>query len=209
MTSWSATFDRAARRLERVGWLAESLGFVPRKLPRRLGFRAGTRVFTTSVPKSGTFLLERALCLHPGLYRQLKRTVFDSRVRSEAEFRSLIASVRPGQIVMTHVTFSPGYPPILQERGVKSVFMVRDPRDIVLSHAHYAATNEDHWLFRWYREADRRERLRMSIEGIPEVGLRSVAGTLRAFQGWLETADFVVRFEDLIGISSTASSATS
>ncbi len=195
----SAFFDRAARRFRRAQWLADSLGFVPRKLPSRLGLRRGPRVLATSVPKSGTFLLERALCLHPDMYRQLRRTVFDSQVRSDEEFRALIHSVLPGQVAMTHVAFSPAYPEMLGARGVKTVLMVRDPRDIVLSHAHYAATTERHWLFRRYREADPMQRLRMSIEGIPDAGLRSVGETLRVYEGWLEAADLVVRFEDLVG----------
>jgi len=193
--------DRAARRYRRAQWLAESLGFIPRKLPNRLGLRGGPRVLATSVPKSGTFLLERALCLHPGLYRQLRRTVFDSRIRSEGEFRSLIGSIQPSQVVMAHVASGPGYRELLRVGGATTVFMIRDPRDVVVSHAHYVATTNQHWLFELYRDADPRQRLRMSIEGVPEAGLRSVAETLRVFERWLEDADLVVRFEDLVGDS--------
>jgi hypothetical protein len=48
-------------------------------------------------------------------------------------------------------------------------------------------------------QPDFRDRLRISIAGHPEARLPSIGKRFRDFAGWLDQADIVVRFEDLVG----------
>ena len=64
-----------AGRLTRAWWDLQRFGLTPDKLPRRVHNPQAPPVFLISIPKSGTHLLERALCLHPLLYRRLERTL--------------------------------------------------------------------------------------------------------------------------------------
>jgi hypothetical protein len=101
---------------------------------------------------------------------------------------------------MTHLRFDPAYPPSLERQDVSSVFLIRDPRDVVVSQVRYAVGREDHWAHDLFAErGELREQLRLAIVGDREGGLRSLAERLAVYEGWLDTASVVVRFEDLIG----------
>ncbi|HEY6056822.1 MAG TPA: sulfotransferase domain-containing protein [Candidatus Limnocylindrales bacterium] len=152
-----------------------------------------------SIPKAGTHLLERALCLHPRLYRKLLPTVSEENVDRWNGVSGLLAKVRSGQVVASHLRFRPGYPDIIHRRGVRAIFLIRDPRDIVVSQVHYVSKRTDHRLHTLFDELpDVQSRLRLAIAGDAERGVVSIGDRLDLFAGWLDTA-LVVRFEDLVG----------
>jgi hypothetical protein len=181
-------------------WTFERFGLTPSKLGRRVGDRRAPRVFCVSIPKAGTHLLERALCLHPRLYRKLIPTVSDENIRRWGGFENLLRSVRPGQVVASHLRFSTGLPETLARSGVAGVFLVRDPHDIVVSQIHYVAKREDHRLHDVFAErTGAREKLRLAISGDRARGVPSIGERLDYFAGWLDAGCLVVRFEDLVG----------
>ncbi|GAH00802.1 unnamed protein product [marine sediment metagenome] len=47
-----------------------------------------------SLPKSGTHLLERALCLHPNVYRKFIGTLEDRRLRDKRKLYKMLASLK-------------------------------------------------------------------------------------------------------------------
>lgn len=181
-------------------WTLERFGLTPAGIGRRLVNPAAPRVLCVSVPKSGTHLLERALCLHPQLARKLIGTITLPDLRKRGGMDRLLGRVRRGQVLMTHLRFDPAYPPSLERQDVSSVFLIRDPRDVVVSQVRYAVGREDHWAHDLFAErGELREQLRLAIVGDREGGLRSLAERLAVYEGWLDTASVVVRFEDLIG----------
>ena len=80
MATGSAQRAPAAAWVSRQAWTLERFGLSPGKLPKRLSDQGAPRVFCVSIPKSGTHLLERALCLHPALYRKLVPTISGANV---------------------------------------------------------------------------------------------------------------------------------
>jgi hypothetical protein len=181
-------------------WTLERFGLSPSKLVRRLGRGGAPAVFCVSMPKSGTHLLERALCLHPALYRKVLPTVSDENIDRWHGLDGLLGRLRPGQVVMSHLRFRPGYEDVLVRHQTRSILMIRDPRDVVVSQVHYVSKRTDHGLHtRFAQERSVRDKLRLAILGDPAHGVPSIGDRLGYFAGWLDSGSLVVRFEDLVG----------
>lgn len=181
-------------------WTLERFGLTPSGLRRRISDPGAPRVLSVSIPKAGTHLLERALCLHPQLYRKLVPTVTLKELEKRGGPDGLFGRLAPGQVVMAHLRFDRAYPEVLRRHQVETVFLIRDPRDIVVSQVRYVVGRDDHWAHDLFASrADPREQLRLAITGDREGGLRSLGERLAAYEGWMDAASAVVRFEDLVG----------
>jgi hypothetical protein len=180
-------------------WTFERFGLSPGKLRYRARDPGAPKILCVSIPKAGTHLLERAICLYPRLYRKMLPTVSEENVERWGGFPRLVTKVRPGQVVAAHLRFHAEYPDIIDRGGIRPIFLIRDPRDIVVSQVHYVSKRTDHRLHGLFEGLpDVKERLRLAIEGDPEHAVVSIADRLDYFAGWLDAA-LVVRFEDLVG----------
>ncbi len=168
-------------------------------LLRRIVDPGAPRVLCVSLPKAGTHLLERAICLHPKLYRKILPTVSLANVARWGGFDALLARLRPGQVVVSHLHFQAQYLDALARREVRSIFLVRDPRAIVVSQSHYVVQRADHRLHEAFIGLTEPERLRLAIVGDPRIDMPSIADRLASFSGWLGSGALTVRFEDLVG----------
>jgi hypothetical protein len=188
------------RAMPRNTWTLERFGLTPSKLSRRIANAGAPSVLCVSIPKAGTHLLERALCLHPRLYRKLLPTLSNSSLQRWGGLDGLLAKVRPGQVIASHLRFDAAFPDVLDRRHVPVVFLVRDPRDLVISQVNYVARRSDHRFNPLFAQrAGFHERLELAIAGDPEHRLRSVGQRLEVYAGWLRSNALVVRFEDLVG----------
>lgn len=189
------------KTLARNWWNLERFGFSPYKLRHRLANRNEPRVLCVSIPKAGTHLLERALCLHPRLYRKLMPTLNDTNIHKwEGELDQLLTQLCPGQIIVSHIRFTNQRLRAIENSGVRGVFLIRDPRDIAVSQAFYIARNHNHPLHNVFlAQTDLKARIRVAIEGYSPGGLPSIGQRLLNYAGWLDSGCLVVRFEDLIG----------
>ena len=196
----SRTLAGLGRSVPRNLWTLERFGLSPGKLRYRISDPGAPRVFMVSIPKAGTHLLERALCLHPQLYRKLLPTIDRADVARRGGFDRLMGSIRPGQVVVSHLRFDQTYGDTLRRRGVHGLFLIRDPHDVVVSQVHYVAKRDDHQFHKLFMaRADPREKLRLAITGDATHGLPSIGDRLDYFAGWLDSGCRVVRFEDLVG----------
>lgn len=180
-------------------WTLERFGLTPSKLRHRVLGAGGPKVLCISIPKAGTHLLERALCLHPALYRKLVPTVSEANLHRWGGLDGLLARLRQGQIVVSHLRYRPEHLEVIERRGVRPIFLICDPHDIVVSQVHYVSRRSDHRSHRLFRSmVDDRERLRLAIVGDPSHDVASIGERLDRFAGWLPNS-LVVRFEDLVG----------
>jgi len=62
------------RVFKEILWNARRFGITPDKWSARL-FPKEIRLMTISIPKTGTHLLERVICLHPVFYRRIMKTL--------------------------------------------------------------------------------------------------------------------------------------
>ncbi len=157
-------------------------------------------IILNSIPKAGTHLLENALENFPYIRNAGKRTVHFWGVPG-ADILSSVSSIGRGSFLNTHFPAHADIFKIIDEKNIKVLFVIRDPRDIVLSHFKYVTkidpTHHLHKLYSSMKNDD--DRLLASITGID--GVRPPIGVvLKEFEPWLYNERvFICRFEDLIG----------
>lgn len=182
---------------------------VPRALARRFAddFEREHRppVVLTTVPKSGTHLVKQLVTALPGVrdYGTFLATIpsWGRRPRAAAAEARRIRALAPGELARAHLYHRPEVVEAARERGAFVVFVHRDPRDVIVSEAHYLADAAPwHTLHREFARRAPAERIDIGIDGLDDRPLLypDVAGRYEWFAGWLDDADAVVRFEDLV-----------
>jgi hypothetical protein len=204
---------RLLRRAARRSWRTLRIG----------ALSASPVFFANSFPKSGTHLLTQVMhgftCLGPAVDSGLPAVVtfdgFTGRQRSVAEIMADLGRFLPGDIGYGHVHAFPQAVEWFCGPGVAAYFILRDPRDVVVSHVHYVAEMApDHIHHRYYHEVLQTfdERLRASITGVSTEELaRAGSGTpvyeplpdIRArfapYLGWLEHSEvLILHYENFI-----------
>jgi len=167
-------------------------------------------LFGISIPKSGTHLLSQILAgfskVAPfapnvqfiGLGQTLNRQQRQEKL--EKEFTSL----RPLDIAMAHLVSSQKEMERIRSPRFLSYFILRDPRDIVVSHALYVSEiRKEHRLHSYYSDNlhSLDERLMTSIKGVhtSQESARGIARQIEVHMDWLDHPDVhSIRFEDLI-----------
>ena len=209
------SFARAVARnpvLRRGAYLAA------RGAARSIVFLPAPRVLANSVPKAGTHLLSTVLAGLPrmmfsGVHHALNDFSASPGLAPEAlpevdwtRLDKALRGVNRGQFMTAHFPAAPGLPERLRDRGFRSTLMVRDPRDIVVSHTFYVTRLQRHFLHRRYNEALRDDAARFlaSIRGFPAdefgAGQESIGRRMEKYLGWIDDPNCrVCRFEDLVG----------
>ncbi len=160
------------------------------------------RILLNSIPKAGTHLLENALEQFPLLRNAGHRTINCWRSISPAALQS-VHSIGKGAFLNAHLTAQPKLFELIQERDIKVLFMIRDPRDIAVSTFKYINNIDlDHHLNTYFSALpDDNARLLATINKIEDIN-PSIDETFKHYAAWLDQHNVLVcRFEDLIGPS--------
>lgn len=190
------------------------------------------RIFLNSIPKAGAHLAERALTelgCPRGQGPLGSSTVFGRRQLIKSLLRrpfytadvvlvgiEVVAPVRaswlrrrldgvgPSRYIRGHVQHSGAFAALLEEGDFGVLHMVRDPRDVAVSHAHYMLARPKHPFHRFFKElGDFKHQLAFSITGgwIPGAGyLVPLTERYRLMEGWdTYPGVLTLRFEDLVG----------
>ncbi|NBB91752.1 MAG: hypothetical protein GVY32_01115 [Gammaproteobacteria bacterium] len=196
-----------ARKLRR-------LSAVPRRrIVNRLQGRAPGRppVIANSVPKSGTHLLLQVLGSLPGmrpwgLFLASQPSFRFENVAPERMAKK-IRTMADRELAGAHLYWSESVERALADRGTVHFLIYRDPRDVVVSEAHYLAEmNRWHRLHGRFRSMpDLQSRIRLSITGLdPSNGIDypDISERYRRFLAWFGSEGVcAVRYEDLSGES--------
>lgn len=178
----------------------------------RLSLEGIPILFANSFPKSGTHLLTQVLLgftrLGPAVDSGLPAIVTfegeSGRPRLEEEILADLGRLKPGDIAYGHLHAIPAALACLCREGVAPFFILRDPRDVVVSHVHYVTEMaSEHAHHRYYLEELRSfdERLRASILGRPdwEEPFPDIRARFEPYLGWLAREEVLaLRFEDLV-----------
>ncbi|HZK51927.1 MAG TPA: sulfotransferase domain-containing protein [Actinomycetota bacterium] len=190
-----------------------------RAYARAMIFYPGPRVLATSMPKAGTHLLSSLLKNFPklmfsGRHYALRNFRIESSQSSEdapvafdwGRVERMLGSVNKGQFLTAHFPPHPQLVAILDKLDFKVVNILRDPRDVVVSSAHYLAQLERHFLYdRMKNDFPTAEaRITAVITGLPPDeqgrGLPSVSQRIARYRQWLVREDtYTCRFERLVG----------
>ena len=189
------------KSIEKRYWDLERFGLTPRKLIARVQPSNGLRpIFMSSMPKSGTHLLERVLCLHPNIYRPLVPTLNPRNIEELGGWKKYVFGLAPGQLLVTHAHYDVELASALDERKISQFLMVRDPRAIVLSNAHYIKHRQKHRMHHSISGMTLSERIDFCIDEPVMAGGKTFAQTMLQFANWASAQRMmVIRFEDLVG----------
>ena len=172
--------------------------------------RQSPSIFGNAMPKSGSHLLTQILhglvtlgpVVDPG-FPPVNRDEANQPLPEDAVLANL-AYMRPGDIRYGYIHAREPYLSLLNAPGRATIFIYRDPRDMLVSHVFYATKMyAGHGMHQYYNEhlSTMEERLNAAIEGVTEPGfeLASVKQRYDAYLGWLDQPDVIcIRFEDLI-----------
>jgi len=195
-----------------------SLKFVRRQARRTVatlqhGSLTGTPIlFANSFPKSGTHLLTQVLQgltqISPAVESGLPAIVtFDGltgQPRPTVDILRDLCRLRPGDVAYGHLHALPEVAAHLTAPGVAAFFILRDPRDVVVSHVHYVTEMEpNHVHHAHYRDSlkDFDERLRTSILGRPDLAVPfpDIHGRFEPYLGWFDRPEVLtLLYEDFI-----------
>jgi hypothetical protein len=163
----------------------------------------GPKVLLVSVPKSGTHMLEGILEKMPLLRNSCWKTINNG----PSSFKK-INRLGNGMFANSHLYYNKELRDLLMKNNIKVIFMIRDPRDIVVSKYKYFTdiehTHDAHKQL--LKAASDSERLMLSIKGIDNI-IPGIKQALSGFKEWLHVSDVLtVRFEELVGDRGNGSS---
>lgn len=195
---------RLARRSARR--LAQALRY------RQFSFTGLPVFFANSFPKSGTHLLTQILdgftrigpAVNSGLPAVVTYDGFSGRQRQDNEILADFKRLLPGDIAYGHVHALPGVIEYIANGPFAFYFILRDPRDVVVSHVHYVTDMEpNHIHHQYYKEAlsNFDQRLSASIQGRPQLGIDfpDIHQRFEPFMAWLDQPKVLtLRYEDFI-----------
>jgi hypothetical protein len=187
------------------------------------------RVMINSVPKSGTNLVLRLLTLlgfqesdfwighyliggRFSFVRRALRTRGPEKVVigvdvpeeiSRGWLKARLDNVPDGSCIVAHCVYTEQMAKLLSQQRMRAVCIIRDPRDVAVSHMHYLKKQVQHPLHREYTKLPSdRERLLISIRGgkLGRKNLQPLDQRYRRFLSWeLDDNTVLVKFEDLVG----------
>ncbi len=177
---------------------------------RATSFAGVPVVFGNAMPKSGSKLLVQVLQgfsqIGPFVDTgrgPIRTITIGGRTRSPEEILADLRHLRPGDVAFGYLNATLENMRFLRRSGWAVYFIIRDPRDMLVSHVFYATDMySGHGMHKYYnRLPGMAERLAVAICGIREEGaqLPSVAERYRRIEGWLDHPDVtVLRFEEFI-----------
>lgn len=177
---------------------------------RRLRFGEAPPVFGNAKPKSGSHLLVQVLAglarVAPYRYVQAEpiRTIEKNGARrAPHDILRDLQQLPAGVIGWGYLDPTPENTSFLCQPGRVNYFLYRDPRDMLVSHVHFATDMyEEHGMHSFYKSLpDFGARLQVAITGIDEHGSRMVSVRQR-YQGvldWIARRDVLcLRYEDFL-----------
>lgn len=177
---------------------------------KRFDFSQSPPIFANSKPKSGSHLL---LQIMQGICQIAPYTfVADQPIRTikavggrrnAQDVANEILTIPAGVIGWGYVDPTPENIAALCQPNKLHYFIYRDPRDVLVSHVHYATDmHTGHGMHQRYTEmADFNQRLKLAITGVHEENAYMVSVEKRydAVFGWLKQKfTHCIKFEDLI-----------
>jgi len=166
-------------------------------------------ILANSFPKSGTHLLIQVLQAIPntrdwGLFLASTPS-FTFREIGEEKMARKISGIVPNELVSAHMFHSDKSAKALAQKKGVHFFIYRDPRDIVISEAHYLTQmNTWHRLHKYFKILpDINSRIMFSITGAIDPDFPydypNIAARFNRYKRWIGHPEvFSLRFEDLI-----------
>ena len=166
-------------------------------------------VIGNAMPKSGSHLLHQILLgltqigpfVDPGM-QPITRSQSNQNLKQKIVLDN-IAQLKAGDIAYGYFQSKPIYVKALSRENIASIFVTRDPRDVLVSHVFYATEMyAGHGMHAYYNELPNMEaRLNAAILGVDKgkYQLSGIRSKYDVYMGWFSTPRVEkVQFEALI-----------
>ena len=194
-------------QLKLIRWQMRRLNTALRKGQDNLA--SAPAVLGNAMPKSGSHLIIQILqgltrigpFVNPG-FPPVNRAE-DNRQFSVEGILDNISRMKSGDIGYGYLDARQEYIDALTRDGIASIFVFRDPRDMIISHVFYATEIfEEHGMHDYYTNnlSTMEERINAAIRGVNENDLELIGVRERyeAHLGWLDQQEILcLRFEQL------------
>ncbi|MFD2112991.1 sulfotransferase domain-containing protein [Thiorhodococcus fuscus] len=179
------------------------------------------KAFINSMPKAGTNLLSRFLCLS-GLTKvrlSFRQIPFDPLTTPILDYgyplggdyirpvkRHLVdrrfSSLKDGQFLIGHFGYSHCFLDLASKIDAQVIVMIRDPRAVLNSFVHYVVKERRHPMHKYFNSLSHEQRYEVAFRGgwAGKAYLEPMINRCYMLQPWLDLQDaLLVRFEELIG----------
>lgn len=193
--------------LTKLKWDLARFGLTPGQIVHNIVHRdeLPAPFMLNSIPKSGTHLMERIFSLHPDVHRKLVRKLFHKNLERHGGFAHQAEALRRGQYLLCHFPWDPEIAETLDRLGMKSVLIVRDPRAIFASEAHYILRNKKHEYHDKVAGGTFEDALDFCLKYRLANEDPSYIDTARRFKGWLaHPSTIITKYEQLVAGSQEA-----
>jgi hypothetical protein len=195
-------------QLKRIRWQARRASSALRWGNSHL--KAMPAVLGNAMPKSGSHLIIQVLhglaqigpFVNPG-FPPVNRTEDNTKLSDQAILAN-IRSMRPGDIAYGYISAVEPFISTLTAPGRATIFVYRDPRDMIISQIFYAMEMyEEHWMHDYYTQElhSMEERINAAIQGVQRPGteLTPLRKRYQTYLGWLDQPRVLsLRLEDLL-----------
>lgn len=201
------TYYQVKHWLKTVRWQARRAAVAVKWGPAAL--QNAPAVLGNAMPKSGSHLIIQVLqgltqlgpFIDPG-FPPVNRAENNAKLPAERVLEN-IRRMRPGDIGYGYIHAREPFLSELMRPGRATIFVHRDPRDIIISHVFYATQmHPGHGMHRYYNDTLKtmEERIDAAIDGVevPGAELSSIRTKYENYLGWLDQPGVLcLRFEDL------------
>ncbi len=162
------------------------------------------------MPKSGSHLINQVVqgltklgpFIDPG-FPPVNRDE-DNQKLTDDEILTTLRRMRPGDVAYGYIKAREPFISLLTQPGRATIFVYRDPRDMIVSHVFYATEmHPGHGMHSYYTKTLKtmEERINAAILGVEEPGskLSPIKTKYEGYMGWMgQPSVLCLRFEDLI-----------
>ncbi|MCM3719142.1 sulfotransferase domain-containing protein [Fictibacillus phosphorivorans] len=164
--------------------------------------------YVNTIPRSGTQLLREILLCIPRLKHdwedQFYFEEFQKMDSSYKKYSERIKQLDNNEFAIGHLYFSHYWTDLLNEIGMKRIFLYRDPRDVVVSLVYFVLNQcrtDPFYSYLTQFCSNQRERYKAIIEGFQEDHLffPGIVSMYRQYMNWKNDKNtLIIRFEDLL-----------
>ena len=159
--------------------------------------------FVNSIPKSGTHLVKQIVLGMPHIEHHHKNEFYEGRKQNiERDFYRL-GLLKENEFAVGHVFYSQEWEYMLKRLEMKHIFITRDPRDVVVSFAHFIGDKlVTHPLHEYFTDPSttQKDKLLAIINGKKTKMLEypNIREWFGYFNGWLNSDVHQITFEELM-----------
>ncbi|MDP4550832.1 sulfotransferase domain-containing protein [Alkalihalobacillus macyae] len=170
------------------------------------GLRSLPPFVLNSIPKSGTHLVKQILQGIPGMQHHPDKGMFGHFDNQGKLQLDRVEALSDNEFVNGHLFYSQTWDAFFKKLNMKQVFVMRDPRDVIVSYAYFIPTLKIHPLYETFQQEGftHQDRMKFLIEGGQPITPKkpyqpNVDDWYTSFSRWTEQADvFSMRFEELV-----------